>query len=184
MPANIMLCWLCVIVLVLPSYAQNQGDKAMKTFSLVSPAFQEGEPIPVRYTCEGPDVSPPLEWNQVPEGTKAFALICDDPDAPVGVWVHWVIYNIPSTMKALPEGIAKGDRWKEPIAQGKNDFRFNGYGGPCPPPGKPHRYYFRLYALDEATGFPPGLTKKELLDKIKGHIIGEAVLMGTYQRKK
>ena len=169
-----------------PSLA-TQGPAKIK---LTSPAFAEGQPIPKKYTGEGQDVSPPLEWSKLPEGTKELALVCDDPDAPrKEPWVHWVIYKIPADAAGLPEGVEAVAKPKRPagVAQGKNswpDGENLGYRGPMPPPGKPHRYFFKLYALDQALDVPPGLTKEELLEKTSGHRLGEGQLMGTYQRKK
>ncbi len=149
---------------------------------LKSPAFNNGENIPRRYTGEGPDVSPELSWSGVPEGTKSFALICDDPDAPVGDWVHWVIYNISREVQSLPEQILKQEILDSGIKQGRNDFGNTGYGGPMPPPGKPHRYFFKIYALDSELDLAPGLTKRALLKAIEGQILEIAELMGIYKR--
>ena len=151
-------------------------------FQIKSSAFEPGGPIPRKYTCEGPDVSPPLEWQHVPEGTKSLVLICDDPDAPMGTWVHWVIYNIPADKTSLPEAVKTDRIVLGDIRQGTNDFRRTGYGGPCPPAGKPHRYFFKLYALDVESSWEPGLTKAQVLKKMEGHVLGQAELMGTYQR--
>ncbi len=167
--------------------AGSQGDKVMK-LTITSPAFKEGSPIPRKHTGEGEDVSPALEWSNPPQGTRQFALICDDPDAPRrDPWVHWVIYNIPADARGLPEGIEAVAKPKQPAgcAQGKNSWPEGeniGYRGPMPPPGKPHRYYFKLYALDQPLDAPPGLTKEQLLAKMAGHILAEGQLMGTYQR--
>jgi len=146
-----------------------------------SSAFGSGEMIPVKYTCDGADFSPPLEWTAGPAGTKSFALICDDPDAPMGTWVHWVVYDIPPTTTMLAEGITRERELTGGGTQGINDFRKIGYGGPCPPGGT-HRYFFRLYALDTLLGLKPGITKDQLLKAMKGHILAEAKLMGTYRR--
>ncbi len=146
-----------------------------------SSAFKQGEFIPPKYTCDGADVSPPLEWNNAPAGTKSFALICDDPDAPRGSWVHWVIYNIPTGTSMLPENISKDKQPSTGGMQGTTDFKKIGYGGPCPPGGT-HRYFFKLYALDCAINLSPGATKQQLLDSIKGHVLAESQLMGKYSR--
>lgn len=146
-----------------------------------SSAFGSGEMIPVKYTCDGADFSPPLEWTAGPAGTKSFALICDDPDAPMGTWVHWVVYDIPPTTAMLAEGITRERELTGGGTQGINDFRKIGYGGPCPPGGT-HRYFFKLYALDTLLGLKPGITKDQLLKAMKGHILAEAQLMGTYSR--
>ncbi len=151
-------------------------------FTLTSTAFEGGKEIPRQYTCEGKDVSPPLRWAGAPSGAKSFALIADDPDAPVGTWVHWVLYDVPGSAADLPEGMSMAETLPSGARQGLNDFRKVGYGGPCPPPGKPHRYFFRLYALDAPTGLPPRAHKAEVLKAIEGHVLGQAELMGTYRR--
>ena len=146
-----------------------------------SSAFGSGEMIPAKYTCDGADFSPQLEWSGSPAGTRSFALICDDPDAPMGTWVHWVIYDIPPTATMLAEGITREKDLPGGGTQGINDFRKIGYGGPCPPGGT-HRYFFKLYALDAMLGLKPGITKDHLLTAMRGHILGEAQIMGTYKR--
>lgn len=151
-------------------------------FELTSPVFKEGERIPDRYTCEGEDVSPPLHWSVPPAATKSFVVIADDPDAPGGTWVHWVIYNLSLDLRGLPEGIPARDHWLDGALQGLTDFKRVGYGGPCPPPGKPHRYYFKLYALDAVLNLKPRATKSQVLEACKGHILGEAQLMGRFGR--
>ena len=151
-------------------------------FTLESSKFEAGGAIARIYTCDGRDISPPLNWQNPPEGTESFVLICDDPDAPMGAWVHWVIYNIPGAAGSLPEGVPASAKLKDGALQGKNDFDRLGYGGPCPPRGKPHRYFFKLYAVDEMLERPYGLRKKEVLQAIKGHTLGQAELMGKYGR--
>jgi len=151
-------------------------------FDLTSSAFQEGDIIPKKYTCDGSDVSPPLCWGIPPTGTGGYVIIADDPDAPVGTWVHWVIYNLPLDLRGLPEGIPTKERLADGAFQGLNDFKRVGYGGPCPPPGKPHRYYFKLYALDRALDVKPRATKARVLNACKGHILAEAQLMGRFGR--
>src|SRR5579884_2865050 len=148
-------------------------------FTLSSPAFPPGGRIPRDHTCDGADRSPPLAWDGVPEGTRAFALICDDPDAPAGTWVHWVLYDLPPTAHETVRALPRAETLPDGARQGRNDFGRSGYGGPCPPPGKPHRYFFKLYALDAAVALQPGATKKELLRAMEGHILAEAHLMGT-----
>jgi len=152
-----------------------------KTMELTSSAFQDGGKIPKKYTCDGADVSPSLAWSNVPEGTRTFALICDDPDAPMGTWVHWVMFNIPAEAQGLPEKIPTQKVLADDAAHGINDFRTLGYGGPCPPSGT-HLYYFRLYALDTALMLEPGATKAQVIEAMKGHILAEGQLMGTYRR--
>ena len=150
---------------------------------LSSPSFSSGQVIPVRHSCDGGDASPPLSWTGVPAGAKSLALICDDPDAPAGTWVHWVIYAIPPATTELPEGVAAAESGPGGARQGTNDFKRLGYGGPCPPAGKPHRYFFKLYALDQEPALTPGATKRQLLDAMEDHVLGQGELMGTYQRQ-
>lgn len=152
-------------------------------FQITTSAFSSGGTIPKNYTCDGPDLSPPLSWKDAPAGAQAFALIADDPDAPAGTWVHWVIYNIPSSAKELREGVQKTEQLPDGSRQGRNDFRKIGYGGPCPPPGKPHRYFFKLYALDAKLNLKPGATKAEVEGAIKGHTLAQSELMGKYGRQ-
>lgn len=153
-------------------------------FQLRSPAFDHEDMIPEKYTCDGDDVSPPLEWEGTPGGTQSMALICDDPDAPLGTWIHWVIYNIPPEGHGLPEGVPHTETLENGAQHGKNSWRKIGYGGPCPPGRKPHRYYFRLYALDIELSLRSGVKKKHLLKAMDGHIVAETELMGTYTRKR
>ena len=149
---------------------------------LKSSAFEAGGMIPKQYTCDGQDVSPPLSWSDVPNGAKSLALIADDPDAPMGTWVHWVAWNIPATARVLEEHVPKRDSLPNGMKQGTSDFRRVGYGGPCPPSGT-HRYFFKLYALDSAVTLPPSTTKKDLENVMQGHILQQAELMGKYTRK-
>jgi len=158
-----------------------EGEQIM-SFQLSTSAFESGGRIPTRHTADGADVSPPLAWTDPPEGTRSFALVCDDPDAPMGTWVHWVVYAIPADARELAEGIPAKDELENGTRQGTNDFRKVGYGGPSPPPGRAHRYYFRLYALDAALDLPPRQTKTALMKAMEGHILGEAELMGKYGR--
>jgi Raf kinase inhibitor-like YbhB/YbcL family protein len=149
--------------------------------SLTSSAFSDGGAIPVQYTCDGKDISPPLEWSDTPPGAMSFALIMDDPDAPVGTWVHWVVYDLPAKTRQLPEGVPTEARLAGGGLQGKNSWPRTGYGGPCPPGGT-HRYLFKLYALDTVLRADPGLTKSELLQAVEGHILAQTQLVGTYAR--
>jgi Raf kinase inhibitor-like YbhB/YbcL family protein len=149
---------------------------------LKSDAFDHDDFIPKKFTCQGEDVSPQLSWKGAPEKTQSLALICDDPDAPMGTWVHWVIYDMPVDISELKEGIPALKILDNGARQGVNDFGNIGYGGPCPPPGKPHRYFFKLYCLDIKLEFSPGLSKEELLDSIEGHILDSAELVGKYKR--
>ncbi len=142
-------------------------------------SFKANGYIPSKYTCEGEDISPQLSWSGIPENTKSLVLIVDDPDAPVGTWVHWVVYNIPPTVREFPAG---SNLNFTSVKEGLNDFGKNFYMGPCPPPGKPHRYFFKLYAVDIPTDFKAGLSKKKLLNLIKDYIIDSCEIVGLYKR--
>ncbi len=146
------------------------------TIQLTSSAFMEGGNIPRRHTCDGEDFSPPLSWSGIPAGTVSLALIVDDPDAPRGDWVHWVLVDLPPDLNGLPEGVAGTG------TAGKNDFGRLGYGGPCPPKGRNHRYYFKLYALDQTLGLKSGATKEDVEAAMAGHILAQGELMGRYGR--
>jgi Raf kinase inhibitor-like YbhB/YbcL family protein len=152
------------------------------SIELTSKAFQAGETIPKPYTGDGADRSPPLAWSEPPAGTRSLALICEDPDAPRGIWVHWVLFNLPASTRELEEGVPTTDTLSNGAKQGKTDFGTIGYGGPAPPRGKPHRYFFKLYALDGTVDLSAGATRAQLLDAMKGHILAEGQLMGTYGR--
>jgi len=158
----------------------GKGGEEMR-MTVTSPAFREGEMIPRKHTCDGPDTSPALSWAGVPEGAKSIALICDDPDAPMGTWVHWVAYNIPPQRGGLPEGVRPSETLEGGGSQGVNDFRKFGYGGPCPPGGT-HRYFFKVYALDAALCLSGRVTKAQLLKAMEGHVLAEGQLMGKYKR--
>ncbi len=147
-----------------------------------SPQWKHGETIPKKYTADGTDVSPPLRFEGVPTGTKAFALVCDDPDAPAGTWVHWVIYDVPGVEHGLPEGVATLASLPDGSRQGKNSWNKVGYGGPSPPPGRPHRYFFRLYALREPLNAAPGLGAREVEAAARAKSIEMAEFLGTYGR--
>ncbi len=149
---------------------------------ITSPSFTQGGAIPVRHTCDGQDVSPPLSWSGAPAGTKSFALIADDPDAPAGTWVHWVVWNLPAGAASLPENVARKDTLPGGARQGTTDFRRIGYGGPCPPSGT-HRYYFRIYALDALLELPASTNRKDLEKAMQGRVLAQAEWMGTYSRK-
>jgi Raf kinase inhibitor-like YbhB/YbcL family protein len=161
--------------------AQPEGEAAM-ALELKSSAFRPNAEIPRKHTCDGPDVSPPLAWSEPPAGTQSLALIMDDPDAPVGTWVHWVLYDLPADTRELAEGVPKEAELASGARQGRNDFGRLGYGGPCPPPGPAHRYFFKWYALDRKTGLKSGATKEELLRAMEGHILAQAELVGRYKR--
>lgn len=171
-----------LLLAVLMKTAISRKEKVAMTIQLTSSAFAEGGLVPAKYTCDGEGVSPPLQWAGVPGGAKTLALIADDPDAPAGTWVHWVLYGLPPTVTELPEKVPATDSLANGAKQGINDFQRPGYGGPCPPAGTPHRYFFKLYALDTEIPFPPRTAKKDLVRAMEGHILAQGQLMGKYQR--
>ena len=157
-------------------------EDAITTISLSSTAFKEGDKIPDNYTCDGQDISPALIWDEPPQQTEVFVLIVDDPDAPSGVFTHWVLFNIPASIRQLGEGIPTQEQLDSGALQGKNDFGRIGYGGPCPPQGSIHRYRFIIYALDQKLNLKEGASKKQVSDAMQGHILAQGQLTGTYQR--
>jgi Raf kinase inhibitor-like YbhB/YbcL family protein len=159
----------------------SQGGSSM-SFAVKTTAFPAGGPIPKKYTCDGEDLSPALAWTNAPAGTQSFALIADDPDAPVGIFTHWILWNIPPDASGLPEGVPQQETVADGARQGKNGFRRIGYGGPCPPPGKPHRYFFKVYALGAKLDLKAGASRGELERAMGGHVLAEAQLMGTFGR--
>jgi Raf kinase inhibitor-like YbhB/YbcL family protein len=162
--------------------AADGGMRKEQIVQLKTSAFPPGGDIPARFTCDGPDDSPALEWTEPPSGTHSFALVVDDPDAPRGTWVHWVLYGLPSSVRALPEGVPPEGELPSGARQGRNDFRRIGYGGPCPPPGPAHRYYFRLFALDRALDLKSGVKRDDVDRAMEGHVLARAELMGRYKR--
>ena len=153
-------------------------------FEIKTDTFEAQGNIPIERTCDGKDLSPALHWQNPPANTKSFALIMDDPDVAIGTWVHWVVYDIPVTTNSFEAGLPNSERLADEAKQGLTDFQRTGYDGPCPPPGKPHRYYFKLYALDTLLNLPSKQTKVDLLAAMYGHILAEIRLMGKYERKK
>ncbi len=151
-------------------------------WELKSTAFSAGGDIPQKFSCDGEDVSPALTWSDPPAGTESMALIADDPDAPMGTWVHWVAYDLPAEARRLPERVARRNEIQGGGRQGVNDFPTIGYRGPCPPAGKPHRYFFKLYALDRKLNLKAGASKQDVEKAMQGHILGKAELVGRYQR--
>lgn len=149
---------------------------------LTSNAFEHNGTIPTKYTCDGDDVSPPLSWAAVPQDAESLALICDDPDAPAGTWSHWVLYNISPDRDGLEENVPRDERLSQIGMQGRNDFGNSGYGGPCPPRGSTHHYYFRLYALDTTLETMEGATRKQILNRIQDHVLAQTELIGLYAR--
>lgn len=164
-----------------PTAPPEKEGPAM-AFELTSTAFASGEPIPTKYSCDGEDISPPLQWSDPPQGTQSLALICDDPDAPVGTWVHWVLYNLPAEARSLLEAVPPEAELPDGSRQGKNGWGNLGYGGPCPPGGSTHRYFFKLYALDAVLDLDAGASKNQVLKAMEGHILAQAELMGVYSR--
>ena len=161
---------------------QIEEETIMKQISISSDAFKAGSSIPVENTCDGDDRSPALSWDTVPPGTQSIALIVDDPDAPGKTWIHWVIYNIPDNTTGLPAAVPKNKTLDDGSLQGTNDFGRIGYDGPCPPPGKPHRYFFKVYALDTTLSLKSGATKSQLEDAMSGHILAQGEMVGKYGR--
>jgi len=190
-PMNIKIHYFALSVLLLlgcgsknenkPIEKETNQDNIME-LKLNSSAFEEGGMIPEEFTCDGDNVSPELSWSGAPAETKSFALICEDPDAPAGIWIHWVIYNIPGSEKGLHEGVSADKKLYNGTMQGLNSSGETGYDGPCPPVGT-HRYYFKLYALDTILNIEGNVTKDVLLDAMKGHIIAQGQLMAKYTRK-
>jgi Raf kinase inhibitor-like YbhB/YbcL family protein len=176
---------LFMLLILLCGVGQNsvaqKGDQIM-AITVTSSAFKEGQMIPAKYTCDGDNISPSLNWQQVPQGVKSFALISDDPDAPVGIWVHWVLWNIPAESNGLPEAIPASPQLPDGSKQGVTSARSHGYHGPCPPSGT-HRYFFKIYALDTMLDLSESSKKQDLLEAMKGHILAEGSLMGKYKRK-
>jgi Raf kinase inhibitor-like YbhB/YbcL family protein len=158
------------------------GDTGSGSFKISSTAFKHNQAIPAKYTCQGSDLSPALAWTGAPTGTKAFALICDDPDAPSGTFTHWLIYDMPATLTGLGEGVAAGATVSGVGKQGVNDFGKTQYNGPCPPAGKVHHYNFTLYALSAQTGLAGGTTLSQLTAKLSTLSLGKTVVIGTYSR--
>ena len=162
--------------------SEGSGREDAMKFKLNSHSFSDGEDIPKKYSCDGDDVSPELHWADQPPAAKSFALIVDDPDAPSGTWVHWVLFDLPGAAHDLPEGAGKGAPLPSGAQQGTNDFKKTGYGGPCPPPGKSHRYFFKMYALDARLSLKASATKAEVEKAMQGHILGKGELVGRYRR--
>lgn len=152
------------------------------SFALKTAAFSNGGEIPRKYTCSGDNVSLPLSWSGVPGNARSLALTVDDPDAPGGAWTHWLIWNLPASATSLPEGVSAAETLESGARQGRNDFNRIGYGGPCPPPGRPHRYFFRLYALDSRLDLKAGAGRSELEAAMKRHIVSQAEWMGIFKR--
>ncbi len=154
----------------------------MQNISITTEAFKAGGTIPSEYTCDGRNISPSLSWTGIPAGAKSIVLIMDDPDAPRGTFVHWVLYNIPADVQKLSPGVSGNQTLADGSRQGMTDFGRTGYGGPCPPPGKPHRYFFKIYALDTTLDLSSKATKADVERAMKGHVLAQGELMGKYGR--
>ena len=190
--SRVLLIPLLILALVAATAACGGGEEeaetvqppkewTVMTFTVSSPAFQQGQRIPAKYTCDGEDISPPLQWSDVPEGTTSFALIMDDPDAVGGTWVHWVLFNIPANANSLDEAVPPDAELTDGSRHGKNSWGSPGYGGPCPPSGT-HRYVFNLYALDKMLDLPTGSSAEQVTEAMEGHKLAAGVVMGVYSR--
>lgn len=182
------IVWIAALCLFGITAAATAGDAppaaaGAGSFTLTSAAFLPGGEIPAIYTCDGEDISPPLKWSHVPAGTKSFALVMDDPDAPAGDFIHWVLFNIPASCTDLSESMS-GSALPAGAIEGKNDFHRIGYGGPCPPPGNAHRYILTLFALDTILRLPPGITSARLMEAVSGHVLARTELTGKFKRSR
>ncbi|GBD14420.1 Putative lipoprotein LppC [bacterium HR25] len=182
--------WLTVVAVALAAlgcggggHSTSPSPEASPSLTVSSGAFAPMGAIPVRYTCDGDNVSPPLAWSGAPGGTASFALVMDDPDAPRGTFVHWVLYNLPAGVQSLPEGVPTVERLESGALQGRNSAGRLGYTGPCPPRGPAHRYRFSVYALDATLPLAPGVSQSELEKAMAGHILARGQLVGTYSRE-
>ena len=180
--SGLVICAAAVCVLATTGSVMAPPEKHRK-MELRSDAFKDGQPIPSRYTCDDRNISPALAWTGAPTGTRSLALIVDDPDSPTGVWTHWVVFNIPGDGSGLAEDATKSKTDNANFIEGSNDFKKIGYGGPCPPAGKLHRYYFKVFALDITLDLPPGASRQAVEAAMTKHILAQGQLMGTYQRK-
>ncbi len=160
-----------------------RDESPVKRLILTSASFRDGERMQVVHTCDGDDTSPPLAWTGVPVETRSFVLLCEDPDAPRGIWLHWLIWNLPADAIELKPGVPPSPEFPSGARQGLNDGGDLGYSGPCPPPGKPHRYVFRLFALDTGLNLPPGVNRSDLESAMTGHVLAEGTIVGTYERR-
>lgn len=179
--------WMLVLLAALTACQGETPERTAQegtgvTLQIESAAFVAEGTIPQRYTCDKDDVSPPLSWSEPPAGTQSLALIFEDPDAPAGTWTHWVLFNMPAGIRSLPEGVPLDPVVEGTGVHGSNSWRRLGYGGPCPPPGPVHHYYFKLYFLDTSLDLDPGASKKDVEKAIQGHILAEGQLMGEYGR--
>ena len=185
----VLVCFVALSLMVSSCNATETQDEssateedAIMTIGLSSSAFKEGDKIPIKYTCDGQDISPALIWDEPPQPTESLALIVDDPDAPGGVFTHWVLFNIPVNIYQFREDVPTQEQLENGALQGRNDFGRTGYGGPCPPSGGSHRYRFTIYALDQRLNLKAGASRKQVVDAMQGHILAQGQLTGTYQR--
>ena len=175
--------WTVMVVIVSGCVSTNTEEECVtNNISVYSDGFENGARLASDYSCDGENISPDLHWEAIPDGTKSIALIMDDPDAPGRTFVHWVLYNIPASSRGFSGGVKKNTSLEDGSLQGKNDFGRIGYDGPCPPPGKPHRYFFKVYALDTKPALKSGITKKQLEKAMSGHILAKGEIIGTYGR--
>jgi Raf kinase inhibitor-like YbhB/YbcL family protein len=174
---SVLLCFLVAA----PNAYGIKSNERRSPMELTSSAFQHEGKIPDKYSCKGQDISPPLKWVNAPAGTKSFVLVCDDPDAPVGTWDHWLLFNIPASVSELPEGIPSQPELSNGARHGRNSWGRNDYGGPCPPGGT-HRYFFKFYALDITLDLKPGAAKREIMKAMENHILAKTELMGRFSR--
>ncbi len=166
-----------------PINPQQPASNAKPQIKVTSNAFTDGAMIPAKYSCDGENASPHLKWENMPANAKTIAIIADDPDAPGGTWVHWLIFNLPANVKELPDGVAPEGNASAVARQGTNDFKKIGYGGPCPPSGV-HRYFFKVYGLDTELSLNAGATKEDLMKAMEGHVVAEGQIVGKYEKKK
>lgn len=171
-----------ILIIVCLAACAAAGSGPTARLELKTTAFRPGARIPAQFTCKGENISPALSWSSPPSGTQSLVLIVDDPDAPAGTWVHWIVYDLAASARELPEHVPPGETVPGGGRQGINDFSESGYGGPCPPPGKPHRYFFRLYALNSRLDLHSSVHRNEIDSAMKGHILAQGELMGTFQR--
>jgi Raf kinase inhibitor-like YbhB/YbcL family protein len=179
---GLILCATLAGVLVTTGSVMTPPETKRK-MEISSSAFKDGQPIPIQYTCDGKNISPPLTWKGAPGNTQSFVLMVDDPDSPTGIWTHWTVFNVPSDVSELTEDFAKTHAATPAAKDGMNSFKKVGYGGPCPPAGKPHHYFFKIYALDISLDLQPGASRNDIEAGMKKHILAIGQLMGTYQRK-
>jgi Raf kinase inhibitor-like YbhB/YbcL family protein len=175
----LLVGFLSVPMISIATYAQGENAMSLTTSSA---SFRSGGEIPKKFSCDGEDVSPQISWKGAPDGTQEFVLIADDPDAPAGTWTHWVLYDLPASSTSLSEGLPKSEQLPDGSKQGRNDFRKIGYDGPCPPPGKPHRYFFKIYALDRKLNVKAGAERSEVEKAMSGYVQAKGEYMGTYAR--